>query len=72
MEIILVGNKSDKEDEFYNYYYSIIAFRRAVTYEEGEEFAKNNGLTFLETSALTSTNVEKVNFILLFKKTNYF
>jgi hypothetical protein len=38
----LIGNKSDLEH------------RRAVTYEEGEQFAKENGLIFLETSAKTA------------------
>jgi hypothetical protein len=30
-----------------------------VTYEEGEAFAKENGLMFLETSAKTAYNVEE-------------
>ena len=34
-------------------------FRRQVTYEEGENFAKENGLMFLETSARTAYNVEE-------------
>lgn len=38
--------------------------RRVVGKEEGEKFAKENNLIFIETSALTSDNVEKV-FILL-------
>jgi len=33
--------------------------RRQVTYEEGESFAKENGLMFLETSARTAYNVEE-------------
>ncbi|KYQ91442.1 Rab GTPase [Tieghemostelium lacteum] len=47
MTIILIGNKSDLEQ------------KRAVTYEEGEQFAKENGLIFLETSAKTAFNVEE-------------
>eukprot|EP01132_Coremiostelium_polycephalum_P004582 gene4582-5719_t len=47
MTIILIGNKSDLEH------------KRAVTYEEGEQFAKENGLIFLETSAKTASNVEE-------------
>ena len=43
--IILIGNKKDLED------------KRQVTYEEGESFAKENGLMFLETSAKTAYNV---------------
>ncbi|CAO3568389.1 unnamed protein product [Mortierella alpina] len=45
--IMLIGNKSDLEA------------KRAVTYEEGEAFAKANGLFFMETSAKTSANVEE-------------
>ena len=43
--VILIGNKKDLED------------KRQVSYEEGEAFAKENGLMFLETSAKTSYNV---------------
>ncbi|KAG6421731.1 hypothetical protein SASPL_118288 [Salvia splendens] len=41
------GNKSD------------LAHRRAVSKEEGEQFAKENGLLFLEASARTAQNVEE-------------
>lgn len=44
--IILLGNKNDLEDE------------RAVSMEDAKEFAEQEGLFFLETSALQSTNVE--------------
>jgi Ras-related protein Rab-2A len=46
MVIMLIGNKSDLE-------------KREVSYEEGEKFAKENGLIFLETSAKTAQNVEE-------------
>ncbi len=46
MVIMLIGNKSDLE-------------KREVSYEEGEAFAKENGLIFLETSAKTAQNVEE-------------
>jgi len=46
MVIMLIGNKSDLEH------------RRQVSKEEGETFAQENGLVFLETSAKTSANVE--------------
>jgi len=44
--IMLIGNKCDLEN------------KRAVSNEEGEAFAKQHGLTFLETSAKTAENVE--------------
>ncbi|PRQ54070.1 putative small monomeric GTPase [Rosa chinensis] len=47
MTIMLVGNKCD------------LAHRRAVSKEEGEQFAKENGLLFLEASARTAQNVEE-------------
>ncbi|CAM9498928.1 unnamed protein product [Choristocarpus tenellus] len=43
---MLIGNKSD------------LAHRRAVSTKEGEQFAEENGLIFLETSAKTAANVE--------------
>lgn len=46
MVIMLIGNKSDLEH------------RRQVSKEEGESFAQENGLVFLETSAKTAANVE--------------
>eukprot|EP00604_Paraphysomonas_vestita_P002790 CAMPEP_0174817768 /NCGR_PEP_ID=MMETSP1107-20130205/295_1 /TAXON_ID=36770 /ORGANISM="Paraphysomonas vestita, Strain GFlagA" /LENGTH=93 /DNA_ID=CAMNT_0016028775 /DNA_START=428 /DNA_END=712 /DNA_ORIENTATION=- len=46
MTIMLIGNKSDLEH------------RRAVSTKEGELFAQENGLVFLETSAKTAANVE--------------
>lgn len=46
MVIMLIGNKSDLEH------------RRAVSFKEGEEFAREHGLIFLETSAKTAANVE--------------
>lgn len=48
MTIMLIGNKSD------------LAHRRAVSREEGEQFAKENGLLFLEASARTAQHVEEV------------
>jgi len=47
MVIMLIGNKSDLDH------------RRQVTKEEGEQFAKEHGLIFLETSAKTAANVEE-------------
>ncbi|XWS12991.1 hypothetical protein CRYUN_Cryun37aG0137200 [Craigia yunnanensis] len=47
MTIMLIGNKCD------------LAHRRAVTTEEGEQFAKDHGLIFMEGSAKTAQNVEE-------------
>ena len=49
MTIMLIGNKCD------------LSHRRAVSKEEGEQFAKENGLLFLEASARTAQNVEEVS-----------
>lgn len=56
MTIMLIGNKSDLEH------------RRAVSTKEGEVFAQENGLVFLETSAKSAANVEMVGwtFVLCF------
>jgi hypothetical protein len=48
MTIMLIGNKCD------------LSHRRAVSYEEGEQFAKEHGLIFMEASAKTAQNVEEV------------
>ncbi len=48
----------------------LLQHRRAVTTEEGEQFAKEHGLVFLETSAKTAHNVEEVSercTLLIFK-----
>jgi len=49
LPIVIVGNKIDKNQE-----------DRKVTYEEGKEFADENNLEFIETSALTGKNIEKI------------
>ncbi|KAK8290367.1 hypothetical protein V6Z11_D07G253600 [Gossypium hirsutum] len=47
MAVTVIGNKCD------------LSQRRAVSKEEGEQFAKDYGLSFLETSARTSQNAEE-------------
>ena len=47
MTIMLIGNKSDLES------------RRQVSKEEGENFAREHNLFYLETSAKTAANVEE-------------
>ena len=44
---ILIGNKCDLEDQ------------RAVTYDEGKEFANINGMDFFETSAKTTKYIKE-------------
>ena len=46
--MILVGNKNDLENE------------RDVSFDEGEQFAKNNNMIFYETSAKTGKNVNEI------------
>ncbi len=50
MVIMLVGNKSDLEH------------RRQVSFDEGQAFAREKGLKFMETSAKTANNVEEVKY----------
>lgn len=52
--IILIGNKCDCLDS------------REVTYEEGEELAKEYGIAFLETSAKTGYNVDEAFMAIAF------
>ena len=47
MTIMLIGNKSDLEQD------------RVVSLDEGEKFARMNGLMFMETSALNGNNVDE-------------
>ncbi|XP_060111479.1 ras-related protein Rab-2B isoform X2 [Heteronotia binoei] len=51
MVFMLIGNKSDLEH------------RRAVKKEEGEAFAREHGMVFMETSAKTAANVKEGNGI---------
>ena len=44
---LLIGNKCDLESE------------RKVSYQEGKEFAANNGMSFIETSAKADTKVNE-------------
>lgn len=53
MVIMLIGNKCDLDQ------------RRQVSTEEGERFAKENQLIFMETSAKTAFGVEEVTCLLL-------
>lgn len=69
--ITLVGNKADLEHRFavvlfrllrayYTYFVTFIKIynRRAVLKSEGEEFAKEHGLIFIEASAKTADGVD--------------
>ena len=47
MSITLIGNKSDLDAQ------------RQISTNEGEMFAREHSLTFIETSAKTAINVEK-------------
>ncbi|KAL9666506.1 hypothetical protein QQ045_000840 [Rhodiola kirilowii] len=56
MSIMLIGNKSD------------LAHRRAVSTEEGEQFAKENDLIFMEASAKTAQNAFIKTAATIYKK----
>ena len=56
---IIVGNKTDKEDN------------RKVSEEEGENLAKENNVHFFETSALNGDNIEKAFLFFSDKVFNY-
>ena len=43
---MLIGNKADLDS------------KRAVSYKEGETFAKDNGMSFMETSAKSAQNID--------------
>jgi Ras-related protein Rab-1A len=49
---LLVGNKSD------------LTNKRAVSFEQGQEFAISMGIEFVETSAKNSTNVDKAFMVM--------
>ena len=53
MVIMLIGNKCDLDQ------------RRQVSTEEGERFARDNNLIFMETSAKTAFNVEEVTILVV-------
>ena len=55
---MLVGNKIDLKNNW------------NVNWEEGEEFAKNHGYFFIETSALKNINVKKTFNILIIEALN--
>ena len=46
--MVLVGNKSDLSDQ------------RKVSFEEGQQMAKNNNMLFYESSAKSGQNVDKI------------
>ena len=56
----LVGNKCDNEEN------------RKVTREEAENLAKERNLFFMETSAKTDNNVQKLFYYFLFKLIDYY
>ena len=52
IEIVLIGNKSD------------LNFRRAISFEEANQFAKENNITYFETSAKDYTSTQKAFMII--------
>ena len=66
MVIMLIGNKRFvcvKKNFFLRFHFTFssdLEASREVKKEEGEIFARENGLIFMETSAKTAANVEEV------------
>lgn len=60
MVIMLIGNKR-YESNHREVCFSDLEARREVKKEEGEAFAREHGLVFMETSAKTAANVEEVS-----------
>ena len=54
--VMLVGNKCDLEDQ------------RVISVQEGTDFAMQNGLAFIETSALSAINVDNAFSTIIFRK----
>lgn len=52
-----------REKESFSFFPSDLFARREVQKEEGEAFAREHGLIFMETSAKTAANVEEVRAI---------
>ena len=66
MVIMLIGNKWSVDAlrtraSAYRGMFSDLSARREVQKEEGEAFAREHGLIFMETSAKTAANVEEVS-----------
>lgn len=69
MSFILIGNKSDLNQEFFifilifekilKYYYFERYCRREISQEEGAKFAEEHSIDFIEVSAKTGNNVEE-------------
>lgn len=58
ISILLIGNKNDLEDQ------------REVTRDKAEEYAVQEGIQYLETSAMTSDNVDQA-FLNIVNSTQY-
>ena len=57
-----VGCSRELANIFFFSFSSDLESRREVKKEEGEAFAREHGLVFMETSAKTAANVEEVQF----------
>ena len=56
--MMLIANKSDLDYKYLIYFIHIK--RRSVTYDEGFDMAKKNGMLFMECSAKSGQNVDSL------------
>lgn len=59
----MLFTQTDHVSNFFLFYLSDLESRREVKKEEGEAFAREHGLIFMETSAKTASNVEEVTLL---------
>lgn len=58
--MILIANKSDLDYKYLFIIINIIFFRRSVSYDEGFDMARKNGMLFMECSAKSGQNVDSL------------
>lgn len=60
--MMLIGNKTDLDYKYKSFILQM--YRRAVSYDEGFDMAKKNGMLFMECSAKSGQNVDALFLVL--------